>query len=380
MANLLDYIDWRGDLSFEKSPLNEVDLAVLATFSYIDLKNIVPADEQTISLFQAYLNMYNDPEVRSVPEGNNQQRKLELFRKMAASARYSQLKLSGYREVLSAVGVEGASEQFAAVTIILPDGTNVAAFRGTDDNLAGWKEDLYLTMQESIPAQISAAEYLKWTFFAHPGNFHVCGHSKGGNIGIYAAASLPDQEKSRILSIVNLDGPGFHAAFIHSAAYQSIAEKLLSIRPEYSIVGSFFYNRGSSFYVQTSAPGLAAHTCFSWELLGTAFVRAPGLRNSSRILDEKLETVLSEMDDEARKHFISELFEILTINGSETVGDITKLRPAKLLGMMKEFKNSPEISRFMKSFLEEYLRDLRDFGTSLLPRKKPAEPSPAGEF
>ena len=37
MGNILDYLDWRGDLTFEQSPFNEVDNLILACFYYLDL-------------------------------------------------------------------------------------------------------------------------------------------------------------------------------------------------------------------------------------------------------------------------------------------------------------------------------------------------------
>ena len=40
MSNLMDYLDWRGDLTFRKAPFNEVDNLILACFSYIELDGI----------------------------------------------------------------------------------------------------------------------------------------------------------------------------------------------------------------------------------------------------------------------------------------------------------------------------------------------------
>ena len=37
MGNILDYLDWRGDITFEQSPFNEVDNLILACFSYLYL-------------------------------------------------------------------------------------------------------------------------------------------------------------------------------------------------------------------------------------------------------------------------------------------------------------------------------------------------------
>ena len=42
MANLLDYLDWRGDLTLRQSPFNEVDNLILAELSFVDFGGIVP--------------------------------------------------------------------------------------------------------------------------------------------------------------------------------------------------------------------------------------------------------------------------------------------------------------------------------------------------
>ena len=35
MAHMIDYLDWRGDLSFFHFPFNEVDNVILAQLSYV---------------------------------------------------------------------------------------------------------------------------------------------------------------------------------------------------------------------------------------------------------------------------------------------------------------------------------------------------------
>ena len=46
MGNIMDYINWRGDLSFEQSKFNEVDNLILACFSYVNLDGIPAVAEQ----------------------------------------------------------------------------------------------------------------------------------------------------------------------------------------------------------------------------------------------------------------------------------------------------------------------------------------------
>ena len=53
MANIMDYVAWRGDLSFLESPFNEVDNLILTQIAFIDFEGIVPED-QLISTVSEY--------------------------------------------------------------------------------------------------------------------------------------------------------------------------------------------------------------------------------------------------------------------------------------------------------------------------------------
>ena len=46
MANISDYLDWRGDITMEIDPFNEVDNLVLAELAYTDFGGIVPGLNQ----------------------------------------------------------------------------------------------------------------------------------------------------------------------------------------------------------------------------------------------------------------------------------------------------------------------------------------------
>ena len=47
MANILDYINWRGDLTFIANPFNEIDNVILSCLSYIDYEDAVPTYPKT---------------------------------------------------------------------------------------------------------------------------------------------------------------------------------------------------------------------------------------------------------------------------------------------------------------------------------------------
>ena len=42
MANIMDYLKWRGDLTFTQSPFCEIDNLILSCLSYVDFDDIVP--------------------------------------------------------------------------------------------------------------------------------------------------------------------------------------------------------------------------------------------------------------------------------------------------------------------------------------------------
>ena len=45
MADISDYLCWRGDITFEQDPFNDVDNLILAQIAYVDFSDIIPAPE-----------------------------------------------------------------------------------------------------------------------------------------------------------------------------------------------------------------------------------------------------------------------------------------------------------------------------------------------
>ena len=51
MANMLDYILWRGDLGFRERPFNEVDNLIFCEFGYAPWDDLLPAEGSGEVLF-----------------------------------------------------------------------------------------------------------------------------------------------------------------------------------------------------------------------------------------------------------------------------------------------------------------------------------------
>ena len=213
MGNILDYLDWRGDLTFEQTPFNQVDNLILACFSYLDLDEIADVKNgNTLSveeLFEIFSGKEKDGEVKA--ESAFLQNTPILLEKMASSERFRKCRAGGYvNEILFR-----KAQQFSAVTVELPDGTAYISFRGTDDTIVGWKEDFNLS-NGIVPSHRKALEYLEFNGTYMQSMIRLGGHSKGGNLAMYTAMQCDDALQEKILSVYDNDGPGFPEAFFSS--------------------------------------------------------------------------------------------------------------------------------------------------------------------
>ena len=174
MADMLDYVAWRGDIEFTQMPVNPVDALIFSTLSYIQFEDIVPDNPmQSISLQEAAAGLFSlaDPAARV-----RVKKDLELLKAVAESARFDNIRMSFYRSIL----IPEEDTQFAAVTIFLEDGSAYIAFRGTDNTLTGWKEDFNMAFSDSVPAQRAAAAYTEEFAADHPVLLQVIGQFLAG--------------------------------------------------------------------------------------------------------------------------------------------------------------------------------------------------------
>ena len=324
MADILDYIRWRGDLSFRSSPFNEVDNLILAELSFLDFGGIVPPprEEGSIPLSQA-ATLYerrHGGEKRDlglvVPDQIP-----ELLALAADSVRFGGVQLSGFADELD----EDRESQFAAVTFALPDGSIYVAFRGTDDTIVGWKEDFRMSFMDEVPAQRKAAAYLRDAAARHRRcPIRVGGHSKGGNLAVYSAVFAGAAVARRLAAVYNNDGPGFRTSMLERKEHLRISDKITTIVPQSSVVGMLMEHEETFTVVKSSQRGILQHDGFSWEVLGPAFVHLPADDPRRVWNDTLLKNWISGMSDEQRRRFTEGLFDILSSSDAKTLSDLTE--------------------------------------------------------
>ncbi len=371
MANLFDYLEWRGDITFDNSPVNEVDCLMFSWVSYVDFKNIVPEEfAHGITLKKAsklFLEKFNLEKILAESLSFTRTSGLAL-KKCAVSDRFSKVKLIGYRNVIDYTN----DSQFSAVTVQIDPRTSVVVFRGTDDSIVGWKEDFNMCFMAQVPAQKKALEYLEEAAAKTKGDLYICGHSKGGNLAIYAACNAKTRVRNRIVKIYNYDGPGFGDETILGPSASEIFAKTESYTPNESIVGMLLNHVGNYTVIRSTQRNIMQHDAASWMVLGKHFVTADEVEEASKVFDETMKNWLKQMSKDERESVIDAIFKILSANEAKSTMDISADMFKSATGMLKEYNNlSKESRNMLKKFAGIFIKEGTD---SIIRRHKEAKP------
>ena len=364
MANIMDYLDWRGDLSLADSPFNEVDNLLLAELSFLDLEGIVPdaGQGESIRLQEAVAAYFHAREGQEPTMGVLVPDQIPaMAEKMALSRRFSAMRLDCYRAHLD---LERES-QFAALTVDLGDGTVYLSFRGTDDTLVGWKEDFNMAFLPIVPSQRLAVDYIRDVAARYPRRkLRIGGHSKGGNLAVYGSVFCGNRVQRRIHTVYNNDGPGFKESLVPLPAYQAIRDRMASIVPQSSVVGMLLEHDDNYTVVRSSNPGVYfQHDGFSWEVLGNHFLHLDDLSQSGRIHNQAIRAFLGEMDDGQRVAFVDALFEVLGATNARTLSELDADWVKSISAMVRSYKT---LSREARQMLSQALKVLLRAGTENL--------------
>ena len=359
MPNAIDYIDWRGDIPFSVSPFNEVDNLLFCKLVSLDFTGIVPSEgERSIQeAAQGYFDKFGEEDVRRgvlLAPGA-----VTMLKKMLEAPRFQGLRL---RDFVYHVD-QKAEKQFSAMTVVLPDGTRYIAFRGTDDNIVAWKEDFNMGSLDAVPAQTDAASYLMRAAWRFDGNMRVGGHSKGGNLAVYAAMHNPEELQERILDIYNNDGPGFREPVRDLPEYRRIAGKIHTLVPQYSLVGVLLSHDADFEIVESTETGISAHNGYTWEVMRTGFVRCEDFAFRSRVFNDAIHGWADGLDLQQRQELTDAVFGALEATGARTLTDLTEQKVRKALTAAHDlFSDEDQRELFMDSMellFKEYAASAR---------------------
>ncbi len=307
-GTIIDYVAWRGDLTFEHSPWGEIDAVIAAMIAYANLgeNELVFGSGRTLRL----ADLAGSDVLERYPQegiGDGVKIRNRFLTDLARSRRFQDI------TVLDQVNDVDASRdiQFSAMTLDVPGVGIVIAFRGTDPSLVGWKEDFMMSYVTPVPAQTAALAYLKKAAENTAGPLYLSGHSKGGNLALYSAAHAEPAVRERLAMLYSFDGPGLDDGTIATEGYRRIEPLIRSDVPSGSIVGMLMNYYPKYRVVQSDSFSILQHDPFSWKLLGRHFLVEDNVSNSSQILDQTIHEWLKSCTAEQREVFVTVIFSLL---------------------------------------------------------------------
>lgn len=334
-----DYLNWRGDLTFAADPFNEVDNLILAQLSYVDYDGIVGEGRDDkisiVDVCEKYWQMHTEEEIKA----RESFVKLSpfLLKPVARSRRFSEMKLSGYVNYIS----KDREAQMSAVQFELEDGTTYVAFRGTDETIVGWKEDFNLSYMSRTEGQRLAVEYLEKCFKDTDLRLRVGGHSKGGNFAIFASAFAHPEVRKQIEAVYTNDGPGFREEITATKEYNEVLPKIRGIIPSYSIIGKLLSSGIKSKVVKSSGTGIMQHDALTWQIMGNRF-QYTERANDSIFIENVFDDWIKNVDDEARRMFVDQVFSLLEAVGADTMKDVKTTSLSDLKEAFGMFRRIPK--------------------------------------
>lgn len=369
-ANLNDYLLWRGDLPLREHPFNEVDCAILASVSYLPFERLdLSSLREPLTLGEASRLLLQTPDIgRAVllPDHTH------LLSLLTECPRFKDARLIAFANKIDTV----SQTQFSATTIDLCTEALYVAYRGTDETLIGWKEDFNMGLMCPVPAQALAVDYLNESAQGtRP--LVVCGHSKGGNLAIYASAFCREDVQARIRTIYNFDGPGFTEEVLSTEGYARIKPRIQTFLPQFSVVGMLFGNEGKCSIVHSEQVGIMQHDLFSWDVERDRFCYLETVNRSSRFVDSTLAAWIDQMDHEQREQFVEGIYTVLKQTNARTTKELGDNWFTTVRRALRSLKNLDEPTR--RAVIQALLllvKSTREGFNQVV--QKPGEP-PAGE-
>ncbi|SDW23624.1 Mbeg1-like protein [Streptococcus equinus] len=339
MATINDYLDCNGSRTFDEFAFNEADSLCLNELGYFCFEELDASIDfkKTVNLHEVLLPYITGEKAFSHSFLVTEER-VKLLQKVVASKRFANLNLSDY---VNDVDAE-YERQFSAMVFTLPEiNHHQLVFRGTDDTMIGWKEDFKLTYVQEIPAHRAAVAYLENYLEKYAGKVTVSGHSKGGNLALYAVAHVNDLLREQIEKVYMLDAPGLQEKGLESDGYKAIRERVTVIRPEESIVGIMLYNDIEPIVVKSNASGIMQHALTSWQFNEETgeLILAERQTDLSQNLEKTFKQWMNELSSQELKILFDTLFDTLMSSGIHSINDVTTDREfgAKLATSIASF-------------------------------------------
>lgn len=351
MGNIIDYVKEYGKYSFLELPLNEVDSLVLSQMIYMNYAPFVPGMQERNSPVSIQ-SIYNHPDKERILDDYwYRESNMELFTAAAQSPRFGTLKMNYYVNVINLE----SETQFSAMTFVLEDKNVYIAFRGTDATLVGWKEDLNLAFSKPLRSQQLAVEYMERVAAYIGGNFYMGGHSKGGNLAVYAAMNCSETARNSLLQVYNHDGPGFRPEIRQMGKYEEVADRIHKFVPRSSVVGMILEDHEEYEIIDSKSIGAFQHNVYSWKIEDDHFVRVDNMKSAKMLRDAALNEWILSLTEEEAHSFIDTFYQVITASQVNSFFEFSADWKKCLTAMVEAAK---EVDEETRKVIHKLLRSL----------------------
>ena len=361
--NINGYIRKFGNKTFEEKEFNDVDALILAELSYINIDMLLPVNKdkvyiRDIDISSAKRNVFFD----SVDAPYNK----TMLKRMKDSVRFKDCLI---RDIVKKFSKEDVN-QFYAMSIVFPNNDVYISFRGTDITLIGWKEDFFISYQESILSQVQALDYSERIISKCKNRFYLGGHSKGGNLAFYVALNFAKKYEDRFINAYSFDGPGFKDGIEHLPNYESCIDRMIKYRTYNDVVGSFFNNMTKYKVVHSTGALLGGHDPFFWQIIASTgeFMYAKDISSTSKKYSKRIMNWLNSLSFEDRELATNAVFEVLR---GDNIYDLLKNFGKNILTSKK---NLSSYSNDEQEHLKEIFKKLFKYAMLENPEKKKNKP------
>lgn len=349
MDNILTYVRFRGDIPFSKQPFCENDAMVLSILAGLNYENVVfkkTSMEDVVKLYEE--NGIHDELDDSL------EKKEELLKLCAGSVRYGKLFFDNYVKCID----EKEEKTFYALTVYAKKREPYVIFRGTDGSLLSWKENFNAMCIYPTPGQRDALAYLSGVCSKRFSKVTVIGHSKGANIGLYAAMGLSDRLRGRLKRVYAFDGPGFMEDISEKLSFLDIKDRISMFIPKAAVIGKLMEIPVEKIIVQSNGNGLMQHDLFTWSVGPFGVDRAQANDLSSDELSSRLNDWLNAIPIEDRQGVVDELFSVFSKNG---INHISGLLHLDIKNIINIGKCVTKLSSENRNLLIMILKEVRKF-------------------
>ena len=360
MNNVFGYIDEQSDSSFSKRPFCEVDALVFAWLSYFEIEKLDNLGIGCIGLTLEELAAAAEGNLGKFKKPNKREKLIStvtgawMLKQVSDKARFKDVRIGGFMTVTD----HENGIQFSATSYILDTGTEIVGYRGTDTSVAGWKEDCMMTFNRIIPSQELALRFLNERDPAN--NIILAGHSKGGNLAIYAASECRSDLVPLITDIYNFDGPGFCFDIGSTQNHNAIKQRIHSYVPGSSVFGMLMDHGDDYVVVSSMNASIMQHYAFYWKIDGRSFVLQKNRNLSSRSMDAAFNQWLNGLSLEERKEITEAIFSIFEEAGIKYFNDFSSIGFARIKEVFSKMHNmEPQTKKMIRSFFGKLMRASR---------------------